>query len=186
MVGGHKLYYPALVCRTCHWGRVVRNQLVCFPKLQSKTPRNQLNHILLKCFILIRNKQEITEALQGINAWYLKVKILTELAQFFCMSFRVALHHGPWSRIKEDGPTSWFDFLKKLFTKLLGPSSNVDQEEWPCIKKWIWWIFWYMPYKGNHEKINQVWPLSCLHLIFPHNFFFLIPTLHAMVPCFSY
>jgi hypothetical protein len=35
----------------------------------------------------------------------------------------------------------------------------VDQEEWPCIKKWMCWFFYYIPKNNNVGKINFI---TCL------------------------
>ena len=98
---------------------------------------------------------------------------------------RAGLHYRPWSRTMERGLFSWSecmvqlpwsDFLKKCFESL-GPlvrcKLNVDQEEWPCTKKWMCWffLFGYMLKKcrtfGKEIKIkvNQVWSFSWLHFL---------------------
>jgi hypothetical protein len=51
------------------------------------------------------------------------------------------LDHGRWpfSMVQ----LSWSDFCKKSIYKAFGPFTrchpNVDQEEWPCTKKWMCW-----------------------------------------------
>ena len=74
-------------------------------------------------------------------------------------------HHGPWSQTMEDRPfpmvqLPWSSFLIKsicwAFGLLARCKPNVDQEGWPCIKKWMCWFvkvvekwqFW----KKNKEK----------------------------------
>ena len=92
------------------------------------------------------------------------------------MISRGGLHYGPWSRTMEDGLCQWSefmvripwsDFIKYTFFESLGPltwcKSNVDQEEWPCTKKWMCWFLIHAQ-KGQFIKKNQVWPFSCLLL----------------------
>ena len=49
----------------------------------------------------------------------------------------------PWKMAFANGPNWWSNFngpfLKKLVHKFLRCKLNVDQEDWPCIKKWMWW-----------------------------------------------
>ena len=69
---------------------------------------------------------------------------------------------------------SWFEFLKKMIYKAVGPLTswklNVDQEEWPCGKKWLCWVFKYKPKKGNFGKkwsltiLLTSFAYTCLHL----------------------
>ena len=57
-----------------------------------------------------------------------------------------------FSMIWLHGPTSMVWFLSKSYYKAFGPfircRLNVDQEVWPCTKKWMCWFFKYMPKKG--------------------------------------
>ena len=78
---------------------------------------------------------------------------------------RAGLHHGPWSRTMEDGPCPWSDFMIqlpwsnffKIIYKAFGSFTrckwNMDQEEWPCTKKWMCWFFFKLMFKkGSFEK----------------------------------
>ena len=71
------------------------------------------------------------------------------------VALRAGLHHGRWhfSMVWLDGPTSMVWFLKKSIYKAFGPltrcKSNVDQEEWPCIKMWMCWLFLIYARKGQ-------------------------------------
>ena len=68
--------------------------------------------------------------------------------------------------VQVHGPPSMVQLLKKLVLKVLTRcNSNVDQEEWPCTKKWMFLVFLYMPKRAVLNKI-QVWLLSCLLLGF--------------------
>ena len=74
------------------------------------------------------------------------------IQQIVGCTLRAGLHHGSWSWTMEDGlfhgPTSMVWFLKKLVYKAFGPLTrckpNVDQEEWPCTKKWMCSFFKYL------------------------------------------
>ena len=69
------------------------------------------------------------------------------------------------------GPTSMVRYFKKNNIESLWAFNrckpNVDQEEWPCTKKWMCWFFCNIcPTKAilkNQIKSNQSWPFSCLH-----------------------
>ena len=72
---------------------------------------------------------------------------------------------------------SWSIFLKTQNKKVFGWKLNMNKEKWPCIKKWMWWCFWYMSKKAVLRKKNQVGPyfffvFSCLHLLFPKEDYF--------------
>ena len=95
---------------------------------------------------------------------------------------RATSYHGPWSWTMEDGLFPWSNFmvqfLKNSTYKAIGPftrcKSNVDREEWPCIKKmnmlileyiYIYvqkWEFWINKIKVDHSLV-----FSFLHLLFP-------------------
>ena len=53
----------------------------------------------------------------------------------------------PWTMKSDHGrwPFPWSDFLKNHIYKAFGPLTrckpNVDQEGWPCTKKWTCWFF---------------------------------------------
>ena len=57
--------------------------------------------------------------------------------------------HGRWpfSMVRHHGPTFMGRFLKKSIYKVFGSFTsckpNVDQEEWPCTKKWMCWFLFY-------------------------------------------
>jgi hypothetical protein len=64
------------------------------------------------------------------------------------------------------------NFFKIPIYKAFGPltkcNPNVDQEEWPCTKKWMCWFFLIYAQKVIFEKIKliiQVWPFSCFHFL---------------------
>ena len=80
--------------------------------------------------------------------------------------FRVGLHHGPRSRTMGDGSFSRFQFNKisiyKAFGSLNGCKLNVDEEEWPCTKMWMCWVFKHVPKKFDHSLV-----FSCHHLLVP-------------------
>ena len=91
--------------------------------------------------------------------------------QIFLARLRAGLHYGPWSRTMEVGLFQWSEFmvqllwfnsLKKINFKSLGSltrcKSNLDQEEWPCTKKWMCWFFYnkYIPKKGIFEKNSSL------------------------------
>ena len=70
---------------------------------------------------------------------------------------------GPWKMAFFLGPISWSTFivrfLEKPTYKAFGPLTrwkpNVDQEEWPCIKKWMCSFFLiYAPKKVILEKFK--------------------------------
>jgi len=77
--------------------------------------------------------------------------------------------HGRWplSMVWVHGPDSMVRLHKIYIFESLGPltwcKSNVDQEEWPCTKKWMCWFLIHAQ-KGWFIKQNQVWPFSCLLL----------------------
>jgi len=79
--------------------------------------------------------------------------------------------HGRWplSMVWVHRPTSIVRLHKKNSFESLGPLTrckpNVDQEEWPCTKKWMCWILIHAQ-KGDLWKKIQVWPYSCLLLGF--------------------
>ena len=104
---------------------------------------------------------------------------MLNLGKVFFSSLRVSLHHGPevepwkmaFSMFQLDGPTSMVWFLEKWIYKAFGPLTrckpNVDQEEWPCIKKWMCWFFWNTrPKRVVLKDKNLVWPFFCLLLGF--------------------
>jgi hypothetical protein len=57
---------------------------------------------------------------------------------------------------------SWSNFFKKnknykAFGSLTRCKPNVDQEEWPCTKKWMCWLFEYMSKMNNFaRKKNKI------------------------------
>ena len=75
-------------------------------------------------------------------------------------SLRGSLHYGPWKMTFVNGPSSWLDFhgptSQRISFESLGPLTwckpNVDQEEWPCTREWMWRFFKNMPKKGNLWK----------------------------------
>ena len=75
---------------------------------------------------------------------------------------------GPWKRAFFNGPTFMIRLLKKSILNL-GPltkcKANVDQEEWPCTKKWMCIIFLIYAQKGHFWK-KKVFSFSCLLLGF--------------------
>ena len=66
--------------------------------------------------------------------------------------------HGRWpfSMVRLDGLTSMVWFLHKSIYKAFGPLTrcklNVDQEEWPCTKKWMCWFFFIYALNGQFWK----------------------------------
>ena len=70
--------------------------------------------------------------------------------------------------VRLDGPTSIIQFFKKSTYKAFGPLNQIlDQEEWPCTKKWMSWIFWYGSKKGSLGKkieFDHSLVFSWLHL----------------------
>ena len=68
----------------------------------------------------------------------------------------IKLDHGRWpfSMVWFDGLTSMVWFLTKINYKAFGPLTwckpHVDQEEWPCIKKWMCWFFLIYAQKGRY------------------------------------
>ena len=61
-------------------------------------------------------------------------------------NFTAGLHHGPWKMVFFPGSDfmvqlPWSSCLKNSIYKAFGPLGmcrlNVDQEEWPCTKKWM-------------------------------------------------
>jgi hypothetical protein len=46
---------------------------------------------------------------------------------WFMYKLRAALHYVPWSRIMEEGPFQWSDFLKNLVLKVLGLSLGTNR-----------------------------------------------------------
>jgi hypothetical protein len=97
------------------------------------------------------------------------------------------------------GRFPWSDFFKKkLVYKVLGSLTrckpNVDQEEWTYTKKWLCWfsLIYVRKMIVLKRKINKVWPLSCLHLLFPNknslNFYYyniLMSWAHAPALCYQ-
>ena len=68
-----------------------------------------------------------------------KVHMGFKKASSMLLDLRVGLYHGPWSGTMEDGLFFIVWFLKKSNYKAYGTLTkckpNVDQEEWPCIRK---------------------------------------------------
>ena len=98
-------------------------------------------------------------------------------------TIRAGLHHELWSRTMEDVLFSWSDSMVQLswfhFTtisnyKAFGPLTrckpDVDQEEWPCTKKWMCGFVYYMSIKENFERkcsrLTILFVFYCLHLLF--------------------
>jgi hypothetical protein len=52
----------------------------------------------------------------------------------------MAFFHGPTSWSNFHGPISYKIHLQSLWA-LTRWKPNVNQGEWPCIKKWMWWFF---------------------------------------------
>ena len=85
--------------------------------------------------------------------------------------WKVDFIHWPWSWAMEDGHFPWSDLMVWIFVKsnfktfgpLTGCTPNVDQEEWPCTKKWMCRFFKYICSK--REVLNKIkYLLSCLLL----------------------
>ena len=81
------------------------------------------------------------------------------------LDLRAGLYHAPWksnhgwwsfSMAWLHGPTFVVRFLENSIYKVFRPLTRcepiVDQEEWPCTKRWMCWFFEYMPKKGNFER----------------------------------
>ena len=105
---------------------------------------------------------------------FMKQNWMMDLHAFWVISKGQFTHHGRWPfpKVRLHGPTSVVQFLKKPIYKAFGPLTtckpNVDQEEWPCIKKWMCWIFKYMSRKGIFEKKES--SLTILLPFFVHVF----------------
>ena len=63
---------------------------------------------------------------------------------------------------------------KMHFISLLGAMSrckpNVDQEKWPCTKKWICYFSWYVSKKAVLRIFFVVWPSPLLFPFFPRTY----------------
>jgi len=64
---------------------------------------------------------------------------------------------GPWKMVFLNGPSSWSNFhvstSLNISFQILGPHTrckpNVDQEEWTCINRWMWWFVGHHAQKGQ-------------------------------------
>ena len=101
----------------------------------------------------------------------------------------------PWSNL--DGLISLKKSIYKVFGSLTRCKPQVDQEEWPCTKKWMcWFCFNICPNRTYSKKIEklQVWPffLSSLVFIFssypPPNKYIIITIFpcHGSLPFFDH
>jgi hypothetical protein len=71
----------------------------------------------------------------------------------------------PWSNFHD--LISFKKSVYKVFGSLTRCKPPVNQEEWPCTKKWVCWFFLIYVQIGNFQKKikkMQVWPLFCLLL----------------------
>ena len=98
---------------------------------------------------------------------------LTNHFEYGVFTLRARLHHGPWKMALFHGLTWWSNFhdpiclknpVYKAFEPLTRCKPNVDQEEWPCTKKWMCLLFDTCPKRVVLKEKIQVWLFSCLLL----------------------
>ena len=74
----------------------------------------------------------------------------------------------PWVDLMVKLP--WSNFFKISIYRAFGPLTsckpNVDQEEWPCTKKWLCLFFEYMPEKDKFRKNNSSLTILLPSLVF--------------------
>ena len=118
------------------------------------------------------------------------------MAQSLSMGWgRTGLLLGPWSRTMKEGLLPWSNFHGLVSLKIILQSFgtftrcklNVDQEEWPSIKKGMVYLFSsfyrYMSKKNNIEMI-KAWPPFFVFSSPPkQNHFLLYQYLYTMGPC---
>jgi hypothetical protein len=104
--------------------------------------------------------------------------LLVDKGQFTPWTMKWEHGRWPFSMVRLDGPPSmvWFLWNKSIY-KAFGPLTrhklNVDQEEWPCTRRWMCWIFFIWVQKGQFWKDSSLTILlSFLVFIFSSAIFF--------------
>ena len=131
----------------CFIGRIVS----CASQLERATWLGAWHaYVSLQSKILVHHKWNIGKSMQGFKVY--------------------TMDHGRWpiSMVRFQGPISY----ENQFTKRLGPSLRVNQEEWLCTESECADFFNTCPKRAVLKgKENQVGPFSCLHLLFPNKHF---------------
>ena len=124
-----------------------------------------------RCFILVHRLKLIIVAIKATRQGCRKQLVFLERLSKGRFTLRtMKSDHGRWPSlmVRLGCPTFMIRFFPKPLYRFFGPLTtckpNVDQEEWPCTKKWMCWLFLIHAQKGQFwkNKTNQVWPFSCL------------------------